>query len=108
MENIWACVSAVLAGIVLIGNAADKIVKAWKAVKAPENSQNDRLDKVEKDVSDIKAKLERDKLRLDDNANANHVTQEALLALLEHGLHGNNIEQMNQAKQHLEKYLINH
>lgn len=108
MENIWAWVSAVLAGIVLVGNAADKIGKAWKAVKAPENSQNDRLDKVEKDVSDIKAKLERDNRRLDDNANANHVTQEALLALLEHGLHGNNIDQMTKAKKSLETYLINH
>ena len=108
MENVWAWVSAVLAGIVLIGNAADKIVRAWKAVKAPENNQNDRLDKVEKDVKDIKEKLERDNRRLDDNANANHVTQEALLALLEHGLHGNNIDQMNNAKKKLETYLINH
>lgn len=108
MENVWAWISAALAGIVLIGNAADKIVRAWKAVKAPENSQNERLDKVEKDVKVIKEKLERDKLRLDDNANANHVTQEALLALLEHGLHGNNIEQMNSAKKKLETYLINH
>lgn len=108
MENVWAWVSAVLAGIVLIGNAADKIGKAWKAVKAPENSQNDRLDKVEEDVRIIKEKLDRDNHRLDDTANANHVTQEALLALLEHGLHGNNIEQMTKAKQNLEKYLINH
>lgn len=108
MENAWAWVSAILAGIVLIGNAAEKMGKAFKAVKAPETAQNDRLDKVEKDVRDIKEKLERDNRRLDDNANANHVTQEALLALLEHGLHGNNIDQMNQAKQHLEKYLINH
>lgn len=108
MENIWAWVSAVLAGIVLVGNAADKIAKAYKAIKAPETSQNDRLDRVEKDVKDIKEKLEKDKLRLDDNANANHVTQEAILALLEHGLHGNNIDQMNAAKKNLETYLINH
>lgn len=108
MENIWTWVSAVLAGILLIGNASEKVIMFFRAVKAPETAQDDRLDKVEQDVKDIKAKLERDNNRLDDNANANHVTQEALLALLEHGIHGNNIDQMNEAKKNLETYLINH
>lgn len=108
MENIWTWVSAVLAGILLIGNASETVIKFFKVAKAPETAQDDRLDKVEQDVKDIKAKLERDNNRLDDNANANHVTQEALLALLEHGIHGNNIDQMNEAKKNLETYLINH
>lgn len=98
-----------LAGAVnTIGSAVEKCVKAWRAAKAPEATQNDRLTKVEKDVEDIKRKLKNDADALADNSKANHVTQEALLALLEHGLHGNNVAQMTAAKTNLEKYLINH
>jgi len=98
-----------LAGFInTVGSAIEKVVKAWKAAKAPEETQNDRLAKVEKDVEDIKRKLKNDADALADNSKANHVTQEALLALLEHGLHGNNVDQMTAAKKNLENYLINH
>lgn len=117
MENItlWE-VLLLLGGIIMatagivntLGAAVERVVKACRAVKAPEATQNDRLEKVENDVKEIKSKLDKDKERLDDNAKANHVTQEAILALLEHGLHGNNVQQMTDAKTNLEKYLINH
>lgn len=98
-----------VAGIVnTLGSAVEKVAKAVKAAKAPEESQNERLKKVEADIKEIKGKLDKDKERLDDSAKANHVTQEAILALLEHGLHGNNVQQMTTAKNNLEKYLINH
>lgn len=117
MENLnpWE-VLLLLGGLVMaaagiintVGAAAEKVAKAYRTAKAPEETQNERLEKVEADVKEIKSKLDKDKERLDDNAKANHVTQEALLALLEHGLHGNNVQQMTDAKTNLEKYLINH
>jgi len=117
MENLTpGQVVAIMIGVLVavagfvntVGNAAEKIVRAWRAAKAPEEAQNDRLLKVERDVEDIKRKLKNDADALADNSKANHVTQEALLALLEHGLHGNNVDQMTTAKKNLEKYLINH
>lgn len=113
MENItpsalWSLVLAAASALVLIANAAEKIVLAVKAAKAPELKQDEEIQKLKADVKDIKAKLEKDKARLDDSQNANHITQEALLALLEHGLNGNNVEQMNKAKDKLQNYLINH
>lgn len=117
MEHItpWELCVAVVGGILAlagfinaVGSAAERIVKAWTAAKAPETSQNDRINKLEEDVREIKGKLSNDAAALEDNSKANHVTQEALLALLEHGLHGNNVEQMTKAKANLEKYLINH
>lgn len=117
MEHItpWELCVAVVGGILAlagfinaVGSAAERIVKAWTAAKAPETSQNDRINKLEEDVREIKGKLRNDAAALEDNSKANHVTQEALLALLEHGLHGNNVEQMTKAKANLEKYLINH
>lgn len=113
MENIslgtiWAFVLAAASALVLICNAAEKVILAAKAAKAPEKAQNDRITKVEKKVEDIESKLKKDEERLGDSENANRVTQEALLALLEHGLNGNNIEQMTKAKEKLQNYLINH
>lgn len=117
MENLtpWE-VLLLLCGLVMaaagivntLGSAVERVAKAYKTAKAPEETQNERLEKVENEVKEIKSKLLKDKERLDDNAKANHVTQEAILALLEHGLHGNNVQQMTDAKTNLEKYLINH
>lgn len=117
MENLnpWE-VLLLLGGLVMaaagiintVGTAAEKVAKAYKTAKAPEETQNERLEKVEAEIKEIKGKLDKDKERLDDSAKANHVTQEAILALLEHGLHGNNVQQMTTAKNNLEKYLINH
>lgn len=105
---IWEYILAAAAALVLISNAIEKIAGGVKAAKAPEKRQNDEIQEIKKDVAEIKAKLDKDKKRLDDSENANRVTQEALLALLEHGINGNNIDQMSKAKDNLQKYLINH
>ena len=108
LSEIWGWLSIVLAAIVLISNAAEKIAIAIKAAKAPESRQNEDIQKLKADVKEIKEKLKKDDDRLNDSQNANRITQEALLALLEHGLNGNNVEQMNTAKKKLHNYLINH
>ncbi len=104
----WPTVAAVLGAIVLISNALEKIIAAFKFAKAPENQQNTRIAELEKAVGKIEGKLSKDKERLDDADVANRVQQEALLALLGHGINGNNLEQMQAAKEHLQNYLINH
>lgn len=50
--------------------------------------------------------LKNDKQRLDRMDEGQHVTMQALLALLDHNLDGNNIDQMQQAKKALQKHLI--
>ena len=50
--------------------------------------------------------LKNDKLRLDRMGDGQHVTMQALLALLDHNLDGNNIDQMQKAKEALQKHLI--
>ena len=47
-----------------------------------------------------------DKARLDAIEEGNRVTQKALLALLSHGIDGNDVDSMRQAKGELEEYLI--
>ena len=106
-DVIWTTVLAVASAFVLLSNAAEKIVKAIKAAKAPNVQQNERLDVLEEWRKDVDAKLNRDNDRLATIDSGNRVTQRALLALLDHGIDGNNIEQMQHAKQALQDHLIN-
>ena len=116
MENVTlAAVIAVILGIasgfLLLANAAEKIVKAYKTWKAPsvqQNAQqNERLDELERWRKEVDGKLDNDNARLDAIAEDNRVTQRALLALLDHGIDGNNIKQMQDAKEDLRTHLIN-
>lgn len=103
---IWSAVMAVCSAVVLLSNAVEKIVKAIKAAKAPNAHQDERLDALEAWRSIVDSKLNQDNERLGNIEDGNRVTQRALLALLAHGIDGNNIEQMQTAKEKLEKYLI--
>lgn len=105
--EIWAAILAVASAIVLLSNAAEKIAKAWRTAKAPNAKQDERLDKVEKHLEDVDQFLNQDKKRLDSIEKGNRATQRALLALLDHGIDGNNIEQMQHAKEMLQDHLIN-
>ena len=112
MENwtpteIWAAVLTAASAIVLLSNAVEKIVKAVKAAKAPNIQQNKRLEDLETRMTAAEKKLENDKRHFDAIDASNRVTQVALLALLDHGIDGNNIDQMQHAKEELQTHLIN-
>lgn len=97
-----------LAGAVnTLGAAAEKIGKAIHSAKAPNLAQDKRLDDLEAHMKQIDDYLRIDKTRLDALDEGNRVTQRALLALLDHGIDGNNIDQMKNAKHALENHLIN-
>ena len=104
--QIWAVILAAASAIVLLSNAAEKIVKAVQAAKMPNARQDERLRELEEWRKKVDVKLLNDHKRFDDLDSNNRVTQRALLALLGHGLNGNNIEQMQKAKTELQNHLI--
>ena len=105
--EIWTAVLAIASAVVLLSNAAEKIAKAIHTAKAPDQIQNDRLDALESWKEGVDRKLEANKKHLDTIDIGNRVTQVALLALLDHGIDGNNIDQMQHAKEELQNHLIN-
>ena len=105
--EIWTAVLAFASAFVLLSNAAEKIAKAVQTAKAPNKRQDERLDQVEKHLKEVDQFLATDKKRLDSLDEGNRATQRALLALLDHGIDGNNIEQMQHAKEALQSHLIN-
>ena len=106
-EAIWAAVLATASAVVLFANAVEKVVKAVKLAKAPNLKQDERLDALEDWRRSVDTKLSRDNERLDGIETGNRATQRALLALLDHGIDGNNITQMQHAKEELQNHLIN-
>lgn len=104
---VWAAVLSAASAIVLLANAAEKIVKAVKTVRSPNQKQDDRLKALEDWKEEVDGKLIHDHERFESLDSGNRVTQRALLALLDHGIDGNNIEQMQHAKEELQNHLIN-
>ena len=98
---------ALAGAVTTLGSAAEKIAKVVRAAKAPNDEQDRRITTAEKDINDIKGFLANDKKRLDTLEDGNRVTQRAILALLGHGLDGNNQKEMKDAKAALESHLIN-
>lgn len=107
ISNIWALLLAAASALVLLSNAVEKIVKAIKAAKAPNAQQNERLDALETWKLEVDRKLLSDNKHLNTIDEGERVTQRALIALLDHGIDGNNIKQMQEAKSELQNHLIN-
>lgn len=104
---VFGAILAVATVVNTLGSAVEKVVKAVKAAKAPGTAQDSRLDELEKWRGEVDERLLRGNTHFDTIDEGNRVTQRALLALLEHGIDGNNTEQMRKAKEALETHLIN-
>ncbi len=112
MDNInpgaaWTAILAIASAIVLLLNAAEKIISAVKVARAPNQRQDERLTDLEKWKQTVEEKLNNDHKRINSIEEGNRATQHALLALLDHGIDGNNIKQMQDAKEALQNHLIN-
>lgn len=116
MENLtpWEIclvVVAVLMGaaaaINTLGSAIEKLSKARKAAKAPNDRQDERLAALEEWRKDVDRMLSNDKRQLDEIHEGLRASYQAQLALLDHGIDGNNIKQMQDAKEALQQHLIN-
>ena len=111
MENdipheLWALLLAAASAIVLLANAGKAIVSAWRAAKAPDKAQDERIAALEAWKETVDHKLDNDFKALKSIHEGQRASYQALLALLEHGLEGNNTKQMQDAKEVLQAYLI--
>lgn len=97
---------ALCAGLSCIAVAISWIVKGVNKVREPEHKQDERITELERRVAKHDEFLDKDKERLEAIEEGNRVTQHALLALLAHGIDGNDIVALQKAKEKLQDYLI--
>ena len=90
-----------------VGNAAEKIGKLIKLAKAPNERQDKDLQELGDRVTAAEKKLESDYNSIEGIDEDIRVIMASILALLGHGLDGNNIDQMQRAKEQLQEHLIN-
>lgn len=89
-----------LAGaIVAISGAINVVAKAVERMRKPNKTQNERLEVLEKRAKSDFERLERIE-------EGNVIMQRALLALLAHGIDGNDVEAMKRAKAELTDFLL--
>lgn len=99
---------ALSGAVTTVGGAVEKIAKAVRVVKAPEQAQNNEISDIKDRLDKLESKQEKDESQIEASKECNRVLTKGMLALLEHGINGNNIDQMRDAKNDVEAYLINH
>ena len=92
--------------IVLISGAVTVIVNLLAKASAPQKLVNTRLDSLEARMKEHDEFFRRDLRRFEEIEDGNRVTQRAILALLAHGIDGNDVESLRKAKGNLEQWLI--
>jgi len=92
--------------ITATAGAVGVIYSIINKAKAPNRMQNERLDKHEEWLKKHDALLDNDNRRLKTLEEGNKIIQKALLALLQHGIDGNDVAGMKKVKAELEEYLI--
>ena len=106
-NDVWFAIVILVVVLGAILGVAEKIISIKKKVKEPENRQNDKLADLERRVGKVERKLSDDHTHLTDIDESNRITQRALLALLSHGIDGNNLEQMQASQREITNHLIN-
>lgn len=108
-ETVLMIVGLIVVGlpgaINTIGNAVEKIAKAKKAVEAPNAAQDAKIADLERRMGRVELHLESDKRELEAIREYNRISALAQIALLDHGLDGNNIKPMQAAKDELNHWL---
>lgn len=105
-EQLIAGVLAMCTALGTIAGAVVIVLNVVKALRKPNEDQNSRLTKLEERVAKHDELFDNDKQRLEAIEAGNRFTHRALLALLDHGIDGNNVEQMRNAKADLQRHLI--
>lgn len=106
LQDMYSLLLAASGCIITVSGAIGVIIKWVQAAKKPNAEQNARLDAIEKRLDNHDRMLANDDKRQANLEEGNRVTMEALLALLSHGIDGNDVEGMKKAKREIQDFLI--
>lgn len=99
MESLWNIVQLICTGIITIGGAGAILASIYRWSKNPDKERDEKLKK----HGEL---LDNDNKRLKELEESNKIIMQSLLAIMSHELDGNHTEQLKQARDDLQKYLI--
>lgn len=97
--QLWQLFLAMCGSIATISGAIAIIYRIYKSAKKPDSERDDKLKK----HSEM---LDRDNKRLKELEESNKIIMQSLLALMSHELDGNHTQNLKEARDDLQKYLI--
>lgn len=112
---VWVLgvLGSLCAGAITVDKVLDIIHKYLKKAKEPDTAQNLRLDELDRRIGALEkgylshgAALTRDLSRFTEIDEVNRLTLEAVRALLESQLTGNNVAAMQASKAKIDNYLL--
>lgn len=109
---VLGILGSLCAAVITIDKVLDIIHKYVKNAQAPDDAQNKRIDDLDRRVGALEtgytqhtAALSRDLSRFGDIDEVNRLTLQAVRALLEAQLTGNNVQAMQKSKADIDNYL---
>lgn len=99
LTQLWQLFLAMCGSIATIAGAAAVIYSIYKKVKQPDTERDETLAK----HSEL---LDNDNRRLKELEDSNKIIMQSMLALMSHAIDGNHTEDLKQARDDLQKYLI--
>lgn len=106
MGQLFAAVMTVCGSITGIAAAIAVLAKAVKRAREPDTVQDKRIAALEARADRVDTLLGNDNKRLQTLEQEGSITQRALLALLKHGINGNDTAAMKASMDEIERYLI--
>ena len=111
----WQTTVVIVAGVLTLFNLADKLVSYMKDIRKPTTDLETRVAKLEKEMEfGIKVTFEkyeerfsRDLARINGIEETNRLMLKALLAIMDHEIDGNHVEQLKNARDELKDYMLN-
>lgn len=100
-------VSQILALVIQCATIVTLIYTLAKFAGKPNATQNERITALEKWRDDVEKRFTKSNQHFDTIDEGNRVTQEAILALIDHAIDANHSDKLIEAKDKLQTYLIN-
>ena len=105
--QLFAAIGAFCGLVVSISAAMGVLVKVIKKIKEPNTTQDSRIEALEKRADLTDKMLDNDNRRLTKLENESSLTLRAVLALLKHGINGNDTQSMKDSMDRIEYFLVN-
>lgn len=105
-HEISAFIIALFGFLLTAMNVFDKIMSYKKEAQKPEDTQNERITALETRVAKMEDYQEECSWRGKRLAKGNEVYMRAMLAMMTHALDGNHVEQLKEARDELNEYLL--
>lgn len=104
----WLQITLAICGaIITVLTVWNMIESRVKAIKEPTQTLSSRVAVIESKIEEYEQRFKRDKEKIEEIEKGNRIIQRSLLAILNHDLIGDNVEEMTDVKKELENYLIN-